>query len=203
MNGPVFLTIVVEDDLSLEVVRKLLARHAPWEYVESIVTTRNGSGYIKKNINKFNQVANQLPVIVLTDLDSYECAPSLKEQWLHHEASPNLLFRVAIREVEAWLLADTEGIAAYFGIARNTVATAVESLQDPKQEIFRIARRASNRYLENDICPRQGSTASIGRAYNVRMIEFVQSSWDLRRAERNCDSLNRMARAIERFRPVV
>jgi hypothetical protein len=47
------------------------------------------------------------------DLDSDTgCAPPLCEQWIPGPA-PFLCFRVAVREVEAWLMADAEDAILY------------------------------------------------------------------------------------------
>ena len=59
---------------------------------------------IMKNISSFNERARFCPMIVLVDLNSnYNCAPELKMKWLP-KPSQYICFRVAVREIEAWLL---------------------------------------------------------------------------------------------------
>jgi hypothetical protein len=70
-----------------------------------------GYGYLKKNIRAFNHAARGMPFLVLTDLNSTECPPTLIKKWLPYPKHPNLLFRVAVREVEAWLLAHRDAFA--------------------------------------------------------------------------------------------
>lgn len=111
------ICIVSEDRVSEFLMLKMLHLFEGKYYVSQSYGG-SGNGYIKTTINGFNQAAVALPFFVLTDLDRYECAPSLIGNWLKGGCAPNLIFRVAVREAEAWLLADIQGLSRY-SVYRN------------------------------------------------------------------------------------
>lgn len=114
----------------------------------------------------------------------------------------NLLFRIAVREVESWLLADQVNLARFFGIAQSSIPARPDELPDPKQKLIDLARKSRNRRLREDIVPRKGSTAKQGPDYNVRLEEFVNGIWNPRTAAESSPSLHRATLKIERFHPI-
>src|SRR5690349_4586801 len=98
------VNLATEDELSEVVLRKILAHLN--RYAVGNCYRRGGFGYLQRTISGWNRAARGIPVIVLTDLDQCACPPNLLNNWLNAPCHPNLLFRVAVREVEAWLLAD-------------------------------------------------------------------------------------------------
>lgn len=87
---------------------------------------RKGKPYLRQKIDGFNQAARYSPWVVVVDLNAEaDCAPSLCAQWLPDPA-PNLCFRVAVREVEAWLLADGETLARFLGVSRRSTSRLIE-----------------------------------------------------------------------------
>jgi len=102
--NPIPLSLVFEDQISEFVMMKLAIRTEKFVIANSY--SEGGFGYIKKNIAGFNEASKGYPFFVLTDLDIVDCAPTLIENWLREPAHPNLIFRIAVREVEAWLLAE-------------------------------------------------------------------------------------------------
>jgi hypothetical protein len=194
------INLVVEDALSEAVLRRVLSisrRHFEVGYCYGM----RGFGYIKKNLAGFNQASRGTPFLVLTDLDDGECAAALLAGWLQEKKSPNLLFRVAVREVEAWLLADPTGLARYLGIREDLFPSQPDSVQDPKKTLIGLAARSRNRELRDAIVPRSGSTAITGPDYNGRLIAFVNSRWDARAAAERSDSLKRLLNAALQFHP--
>jgi len=94
--------VAVEDELSEFIVLRLLAVAKPTYHV-GVTYRRDGFGYLRRTINGWNAAARGKPFVVLTDLDDALCPADLIGEWLTSAPSPNLLFRVAVREVEAWL----------------------------------------------------------------------------------------------------
>ena len=93
---------------------------------------KQGKPFLQQRICGYNTAAQHAPWIVLVDLDTdHNCAPMLCVSWLPQLAS-RLCFRVAVRAVEAWLLADAERIAAFLRISRSKVPADPESLDNPK-----------------------------------------------------------------------
>jgi len=198
--GGFWLHLAVEDPLSEGVSRRLFGEYRPDVEILQCYG-RSGSGFLKKRIRSWNQAARQLPFLVLTDLDQAECAPSLIGEWLPTEPHPNLLLRVAVREVEAWLLADHQGWAEFLGLQQPPKFHRPEDLPDPKAALLKEAARSRRRSIRSDLLPAPGTTARVGPNYNGRLIDFVGTTWHPERARHHADSLDRMIRAIEAFRP--
>ena len=117
---------------------------------------RRGKQYIRGRIAGFNQAAWQEPWLVLVDLDNYDCAPLLLGDWLPSPAS-HMLLRVAVREVESWLLADRQAMAGFLAVSTALMPRAPEALADPKLELVNLAKRSRRRAIRQDIVPRPGS----------------------------------------------
>ena len=188
------VNLAVEDELSEAVLRRILADSGR-PYVVCTCYRRGGFGFLRSNIAKFNQASRVMPYIVLTDLDLAQCPPTLIRDWLNQPRNPGLLLRVAVREVEAWLLADPLGLAAFLGVAPPVVPRDVESLPDAKQSLINVARRSRRRELRQSIVPPPGSTRTQGPNYNGALLPFVQQQWNIAEARRNADSLERAVRA--------
>jgi len=155
-----------------------------------------------------------IPFLVLTDLDRYPCPVALIQEWLTVPKHHNLLFRVAVREVESWLLADRTGFAKFLGIRESLVPHDLgireslvphdaDTIPDPKQYLINLARNSRKRDLRSDIVPLPKSTATQGRNYNGPLISFVQKSWDLLAAMKHSPSLSRTIHAVAQFQPLM
>lgn len=101
---PIPINLAVEDALSEAVIKEMLNQYKRPFLVGSCLT-RGGYGYLKKILPGLNHAAKGVPYLVLTDLDDAECPLALISNWLSQPKHPNLIFRVAIKEVEAWVLA--------------------------------------------------------------------------------------------------
>ena len=65
---------------------------------------KNGKPHLRKHLKGYNEAARHTPWMVLVDLDhDADCAPPFRTEWLPSVA-PYMCFRIAVREVEAWLL---------------------------------------------------------------------------------------------------
>lgn len=192
------VVLVVEDTLSLVVMAKLLA-HTGRGYAVTRQLVERGFGNIRRSVVKYRNASHALPHVVLTDLDQAACPPFLREQWGVATLPNSMLFRVAVREVEAWLLADRAGFSDFAGIPRNKVSQTPESLLDPKQTLLNLVRRSRNRRLATELVPSQGSSMSIGPLYNERLGTFVRESWDIGAAMELAPSLKRTVDRLHTF----
>jgi len=191
------INLAVEDDLSEAVLMRILQTR----YDVGVCYKRGGFGHLKKNIRGFNNASKGMPHIVLTDLDRGECAPTLIEEWLPVPIHHNLLFRVAVREVESWVIADRDRFAKFLGIRKTLVPVNVDAIDDPKECLINLARKSRRRNLREDIVPTEGSTAKQGPDYNGRLISFVEEFWNPYEAMRKSPSLERTIGAVENFQP--
>ena len=185
------IVLVVEDTLSEAVMRKVIEHHSPTLAVAGRVFVTGGSGNIRANVERYRNASNVYPHVVLTDLDQYECPGALLADWSVGQLPPNLLFRIAVRSVESWLLADRERIAQFLQIPLNKVCQAPENVVDCKHELISLARRARSRRLATELCPATGSIAKQGPLYNAHMTRFVRESWRVDVATSGAASLKR------------
>lgn len=192
------IQLVVEDELSEMVLRKLI-EYSGREFSIHRVLRMGGFGQIKSRVQQFKNACHATPHIVLTDLDYYGCVPELLRAWGASTLPSALLFRVAIREVEAWLLADRTGIAEYLTVPLVKIPLRPEDELDPKQTLINLARRSRKKRLAEEIVPAIGSRNSIGPLYNMRMGEFVRNVWNVSRAIENSRQLDRALSRISSF----
>ena len=99
------------------------------------------------------------------------------------------MFRVAVREIEAWLLADREGIADFLGVRLNSITYHPEDLDDPKQELINLAL-TGRKSIKEELVPPQSSTATIGPGYNQELTKYIQSCWNTEKARECSESLS-------------
>jgi hypothetical protein len=152
---------------------------------------KNGKSHLRQRLSGFNQAARHAPWVVVVDLDhSAECAPPFCQDWLPHP-SAHMCFRVAVREIEAWLLADRERLARFLSIASGRVPANPEALDDPKLALVNLARHSRRKDIREDMVPRPSSGREVGPAYTSRVIEFVESQWRPEVAAHLADSLRR------------
>jgi hypothetical protein len=193
--------LAVEDDLSEAVIRRLILDSGR-PYAIGAVFGRGGYGYLRSRAKNWNAAAAAgTPILLLTDLDQHHCPPGLIDDWLGAEPHANLIFRVAVREVESWLLADREGFASFLGISATNVPLEPDQVTDPKRSLVNLARRSRRRVLRESIVPPQASTAVQGPDYNGCLGEFVRNLWDRDSAARRSLSLNRAWARLMAFEP--
>lgn len=194
------IAVVVEDELSGAVMRRLIAETGRNFVIDRMINVR-GYGQIKSGIGKFRTSSYALPHVMLTDLDRYPCPPALLDNWGATDLPPQLLFRIAVREVEAWLLADREGIAEFLHVAVSKVPRTPEAENDPKRTLLNLARRSRKKRLAQELVPALGSAAPIGPLYNARLSEFVNDRWNVDQAKLLADSLSRTLNRLSVFLP--
>lgn len=189
------ITLAVEDTLSETVATRLLNDYLPGVSVREVVG-RQGIGYIRQRMRDLNQIAlYENPVLVVADLDRIQdCAASRVGRLSVGltAIAPNLLIRIAVLEIESWIMADREGVARWLRIATNTIPRNPESLPDPKRTLVQVASRSRNRSLREAISPHQETgTHRTGPGYNETVGGFVTQLWNPEAARCNSSSLDR------------
>jgi len=191
--------LAVEDRISEAVGRKLLL-HFDIEPANTI--GMRGAGYLKGRARDFNRTAMGFPVFLLTDQDSPKhCPVGIMKDWLR-EAPRNdaLIFRIAVMEIESWIMADRQAFADFIGVNRIKIPENPDSIENPKEFILDLVRQNGKRDLKNALVPSPGSTARVGPEYNLEMIRFVSQQWDIRRAGHQSVSLQRATSALRLFK---
>ena len=192
------LYIATEDALS-EALAERIVEYVNQGLCVAVRLGRKGNSYLKQRMMELIRVAHSIPVLLMTDLDRIACAPTLISDWRGSQQLPdNMLFRVAVREVEAWLLADREGFSNFSGVPVEKIPRYPESLEDPKQTLLGLVRRYGEKSIKIEILPARSSCARIGFGYNPILCQFVREVWSPVTAAKYADSLARTCNLSER-----
>jgi hypothetical protein len=191
------IAIATEDQLSEAIVIRLISEISTPHYI-TFKLGKRGGGYLRSKMNSWCQMAQQQIVAVLTDLDRANCLIEFRDQWLVGEPPPNLLLRIAVREVESWVLADHVAMRALIGV-KGVLPSAPDELADPKQTLLKLAKRAPKKIREDVIKIVDGNLMQ-GLGYNALLTAWVDSEWNPQRAAERSPSL---ARARLRLKEVI
>jgi hypothetical protein len=157
---------------------------------------QKGKAFLRERIGGFNHDARFRPWIVVVDLDrDADCPAALVADWLPQPAHL-MCFRVAVRELESWLLADTEALAGFLGMRKTLIPAGPDLLDDPKRVLVSLGEKARKADIRRDLVPRPASGRSIGPGYTSRMLEFVRDHWRPTVAQINSDSLRRCRQGL-------
>ena len=184
------LVLATEDALS-EAIGQRLVEDTDSDLAVTQLLRRRGFGYLKSRMRNFCELARHTPVLLLTDLDKEDCPATLIGDWSRRDAIPRqLLFRVAVRQVESWLLADRDGMARLLNISVRHLPRDPDSLPNAKRSLLQLSQRAP-RAMREDLVGETGATAAQGLGYNSVLSKFVRSSWNPSQAILRSNSLAR------------
>src|ERR1700761_3824132 len=161
--------IVGEDEVTKAIIRRILLDYRKDIVIENELPARGGQ--IKQFAPKYNKIDS--PIILLTDLDLYNCAPTLIKDWFKDEPlTQQFCFRVACDEAEGWLMSDRQGFAKWIGVDIDLIPEPIlidrkknlEMRFKMKPSLFLMKKLAENSRIEKlkrDLVPVNG--ASKGR----------------------------------------
>ena len=200
MKSPIPIYLAVEDELSEWIARRVLKTQSP-RFVVGSVFRRGGYGYLKKQAGAFNNAAKRCPFVVLTDLDRHACPPDLLGEWLTVPKHRQFLLRVAVREVESWLLGDAAGLSKFLGLRQPMTVSNPEELADPKRELLEAAMLCPRRHMREALVwhDERGGQLFQGADYNGGLAPFVNDQWDIGIARQKCPSLASFFAALKRL----
>ncbi|MBF0310749.1 MAG: hypothetical protein HQL56_14595 [Magnetococcales bacterium] len=184
------LFLVTEDPLGEALIRAMIQQSGILFNIEGKGSV-GGKGAIRSRMVSYNQLARQYPVLVLTDLDDALCPGSLLEEWLPEPAARGLLFRLAVREAEAWVMAHREALASFLAIPETKIPQRPDELPDAKGSFLQLIRKSKNNRLKKEMLPDPEQATPIGLHYNEHLKNFVFGHWRVKTALENSPSLSR------------
>ena len=190
--------LAVEDSLS-DVVSTKILKHFGIEIIQRIPNTYQGKSYLQRRANELNRSAmGPLYVFMFTDLDSPQtCVPELIQSWVKAPLKPGFFLRVAVMEIESWIMADRRALATFLSIPVNRIPNTPDDILQPKEFLVSLARKSRKKSLRDQLVPRKGAaTTKVGPEYNNCIGEFVRVHWDLERAAVASPSLKRTLNRI-------
>ena len=195
--------IATEDSLSQTVAARLITEtgHIVVDFIPKDRRRHAGFGYLKAKLSSFiASCQGGLNFLVLTDLDTRPCPLCLLHDWLGTTAKPDsLLLRIAVREVESWVLADRSGFAEWLGVSEAAVPMSPDACLDPKADLLKLAANSTNRKLREGLRPKKGAISKIGLEYNDLLSSFVRDQWQIEMASLISPSLERTICRLRKF----
>ena len=191
-----------EDDATRAVIRRLVSDYNPKLH---IIQSLPAAMYL-------HGVVNQYPIILLTDLDDDPCAPIGKTNLLNGiTQSSGFVINIACDEVEAWLMADTEGFANFFGIPLTEMPKFLPQKMQGRKPLSEISLNVKSSWhfthqlahlsTKSDVraqvsVPLNDKTCK-GKEYNTAVVPFIEKVWKPETGRLVSDSLNRMINRIQ------
>jgi hypothetical protein len=193
------INIACEDPLSEAVALKLL-EGSKNEFIVGAVYRKNGKTYLNQRVKGFNKASKGMPYFFLVDLDNDGCAPALINSWMGDQTkNQNFIFRIAVEEIEAWILADIENFSSFVGINKDLIPQDSDAIHNPKEFLVKVVKSSSKRDIKTSIIPKNNSTAKVGPNYNGKLIEFINTRWSVAEAQLRSKSLEKTIKAINSF----
>lgn len=192
-----FLMAGVEGWVDKAVLERLLSQFAiPCGSIKDY----GGCAALDAELPKYLAITRFHSVCILRDLDTDECAPTLLRRLrIDTAANPaNMVFRVAVRQVESWLLADHEGFSRFLRVSKGLFPSTPDALDDAKAEVLGLARRSNSSPIREALLPRKGYAARTGPEYTITLKRFIDTEWSPERAKTRSPSLARALRCFER-----
>jgi hypothetical protein len=183
------INLAGEGYLDLAVLRRLSADAG---FLPSEEYGRQGKNFIDKRLGNWNAAAAHAPWLVLRDLDSDStCAGDLAARLLPKK-SELMCFRIAVREIESWLLADQQACIDGLGFRAIDLQALSDTYHDAKGLLLAAARRSRIRDIREGLVERMKSGAIVeGALYNTLLTNFVVEVWRPDIAERRNGSLRK------------
>jgi hypothetical protein len=199
--------IVGEDEVTRAVIMRIIKDFRQDIIIDKILPARGGQ--LKTLAPKYNRLNS--PIILLTDLDVYDCPPSLLLDWFQsNRLNPNLLFRIAYGETESWLMSDRKGFSEWIESEINLIP--YHSIIDKRKGIIEIvfpykpslylmreiAVHSKNKEKREALIPLE--RAKKGPLYNSILIAFIEKHWNISNASINSTSLTKAIQRIKEFK---
>lgn len=165
---------------------------------------KNGKGTLLKSLPRYNQAAAHFGHwLTIIDLDhDAPCAPGWFQNYLPYPTS-GMHIRIAVRAIEAWLLADAERLADFLHISPSYVPSAPDDEENPKVTLINLAWRSRKKAIREDMTPRPASGSQVGPGYASQLTEFItkaEKPWRPEIAMQRSDSLMRCIRALQTWK---
>jgi hypothetical protein len=110
-----------------------------------------------------------------------------------------MCFRIAVRSMESWLIADATRLAEFLEVPLQRIPRDPDTLDNPKTALINLARSSRSRAVREDMTPQEGTTGRVGAGYTSRIVEFASGDWRPIVAARASPSLARCLAALRKW----
>jgi hypothetical protein len=200
MSSQVSINLAAEGLIDISVARRLVI-HAGG--LPGLERPAYGKHKLDPVIPKYRTASTVgTPWLVLRDLDhDAPCAGELINRF-GDLVVPNFCLRIAVREIESWLIADAVGLASLLQVPVARVERTPEALFNPKRHVIDLARSSRSRSVRDALVPDDRMGQQQGPEYAARLAEFASSDWSIDRAIQN-GAAQSLVKAAARLRLLV
>ena len=177
------------------VLRAILARRG---FAVGTVYGRKGIAYVRERAEgvAVRGAFGSRVLIVADAMDLTSRCPGEACGRLVANPPEGTLVRLAVREIEAWLLASRLELAAFLRVSPSRIPLDSDVVDDPKQTLVNIARHSPTLRLKQMIVPRDGVSSAVGVGYVDAVSEFLDRRWSLDAAVRVSRSLRKLDQRV-------
>ncbi|WP_156810469.1 hypothetical protein [Pseudoxanthomonas sp. GW2] len=153
---------------------------------------KRGVGYVVSRAEGFAVRGQYSPILILADfMDVDGACPPVARRELVANDYPLTLVRLAVNEIESWLLASRRELARYLGVSLDRVPEVPDDVVDPKRELVNIARDSRKPRIREIFVPKEGCSSVVGIGYVDGFQEFLTTHWSLESAVENSPSFRK------------
>lgn len=189
------INVVVEGASDVEISKQIV--HASGHGTGKTMV-KNGVAKLDPDIPKYILAARRENWVVFRDSDG-ECPVQLRARLLGDRDSPSERFdlRIAHTMSEAWLLADREGFASYFGVSSASIPNDVEHITHAKATLLSLCQGSRKRPIRDEVVRHNGHP---GDLYVYHINTFARDHWSVQTAAGEAPSLERAIRRLQEMR---
>ncbi len=199
MSAPI-VKLAAEGGIDIAVLRRLVRNvglEAGAEY------GLKGKSHLDRQLNGYNAAASREPWLVARDLDDDAPCPGELAIRLLPAPADLMRFRIAVRTVESWLIADHVAFGSVFGVSTTVLPKSPEALVDPKASTLAVLATSKFKDIRSSMVRlRSGRPTDIGPEYNVRFIDYVEHRWRPAEAAKLARSLGRAINRVADLAPI-
>lgn len=154
-----------------------------------VIRVAGGGDRFWREAVRYNAAARHRPVVGLADLERAACVPRLLDR-LPGGRHASFHLRLAVRMLEAWLMADRPAMSRLLGVRSALLPERPDEEPHPKRKLMELAQLSRRRAIRQGLVP-AGTGASVGPEYVALMTSFARQEWRVDEAVRLSPSLSR------------
>lgn len=191
------IALIAEDAICQAIGERLIGEVLGWTLAISPINC-GGVSRLLSQLDRYQTLARLYPVLCIADTDR-RCAVELLEKHRPPNLSARFLFRLAVPEIESWILADNKGFAEHFRVPESRLPRNPDEEHDSKLTILHLVQKSKSRLFKNEMISAYDRN-KIGTGYNLHLTSFVREKWSVEEAAMRSASL---ARCVSRLQELL
>lgn len=192
--------MIGEDVLCCSLGEKIVETLLPAKKLAGVAIDARGITKLAPSLPRYAEQAQYVqPVFCIADTDG-KCPVELARKWRPLHAPRDFVFRLAVTEIESWILADRTGFSSYFRTVTNKIPANVDEVVDPKLLVLNLISKSKRRLFRDEMVS-STDLSKRGSGYNIHLKDFVKNKWVLQNALDHSPSLRRAISNLEELNP--